>query len=46
MAEKVRLTKVFLIRQLAEYDRLQVEIFCYQAKVNQYLAKDKVSPKD
>jgi EPS-associated MarR family transcriptional regulator len=46
MAEKVRLTKAFLIRQQAEYDRLRVEISYYQDKVNQYLAKNKISPKD
>ena len=45
ISEKVRLTKVFLIRQQAEYDRLQEEIAYYQDKVNQYLAQDKVSAK-
>ena len=35
LVEKVKLTKSFLIRQQAEYDRLQIEIAWYQNKLNQ-----------
>lgn len=45
LAEKVMLTKAFLIRQQAEYERLQIEIAYYQDKVNQYLAQERVLPK-